>query len=191
MKRPVLIAAIFVTSISIHCRAQEATVRLNNIDSNIPIMYMASPVSIAQPAPQTVSVQLLGGPSASQLQPVTIAGSTVSVIPISSTPGFFDGGVGVVPGVTAGATATFELIVFLGTVPYFSPTATAMWTQATGSWDDTVTPAQSATGPTLQIPGGIPNGTPIVVVLPEPSTIALGLLGLGALFVHRRRSGLR
>ncbi len=103
------------------------------------------------------------------------------MIPISSIPGFFDGGVGVVPGVTAGATATFQLTGFVGTNPLRpAPFETATWTQATGTWDDTAIPPQPPTGPVLQVP-------PLSVRAPEPTTIALGMLGLGAMFLSWRK----
>lgn len=169
--------------------AQQATVTLNNYDSNVQIMYVASAGTAAVPAPLTanINVQLMGGPSATQLQPVTLAGTTTSLIPVSGAAGYFDGGVGVVPGVTAGATATFELWAFVGNDPNAATAQlgkSAQWTQATGSWPGAPTPP---TGPTLNIPAsGVTVGGAGPAV-PEPSTIALGLLGLGALLIRRRK----
>ncbi len=183
-----LLFFVAVGLISADCLAQKATVLLNNFDANNAILFLANPVTGSPPpvpAPGNVSVELVGGPSVTQLQPVTIAGSTTSVIPMSTVPGFFDGGVGVVPGVTAGATATFQLLAFVGTVPgLLSPIARSLpWTQVTGIWDDNATPPQPPTGPSLQLP----PGAIIVQNVPEPSTITLGLLGFGALFLHRRK----
>jgi hypothetical protein len=185
MKKLALLAAITLMGMSASCwAAVNATVSLNNFDSNVPVMYMATPTSTAVAGPLTanINVQLLGGPSAAQLQPVVIAGTTTSVIPLSAVDGFFDGGVGVVPGVTAGATATFELTAFTGTTPS-STFASAQWTQATGKWDDTPPASPPSNVPTLQIPA---SGVTVGAV-PEPSTIALGLLGLGALLIRRRK----
>lgn len=184
MKKTVLLSAIAMIGISAQCLAQKATVLLNNYDANYAILYQFNWFAPREAAPlnRNVNVQILGGPSAQQLEPVTIAGTTTSLIPISLIPGFFDAGVGVVPGVTAGSTATFKLLVFLGS--YHPPGAnTFTWTQTTGSWDDTAIPPQPPTGPPLQIPPGV-----IVVVdtVPEASTVALGLVGLGALFLYRR-----
>jgi len=183
MKKLALLAAITLMGMSASCwAAVNATVLLNNYDSNIPILYMATPTSTAVPAPVSanVNIQLLGGPDAAHLLPVVVAGGTTSIIPVDGV-GFFDGGVGVVPGVTAGATATLQLTAFVGNNP--SAAFQATWTQATGKWDDTP-PASPPSGvPTLAVPaGGITVGA-----VPEPSTIALGLLGLGALLIRRRK----
>ena len=186
MKKLALLAAMTLMGMSASCwAAVNATVLLNNFDSNNPILYSATGgPGVAGPLSKNINVQLLGGPSASQLQPVVIAGSTTSIIPLSAVDGFFDGGVGVVPGVTAGATATFQLLAFIGTNPKDAagnnnPSAT--WTQATGKWDDTP-PATPPSGPSLNNPAGVTVGG-----IPEPSTIALGLLGLGALLIRRRK----
>jgi len=185
MKKLALLAAMTLMGMSASCwAAVNATVLLNNFDSNNPIMYIApggSAPGVAGPLSANINVQLLGGPSAGQLQPVVIAGSTTSVIPLSAVDGFFDGGVGVVPGVTAGATATFQLLAFVGTDPSKATGNFATWTQATGKWDDTP-PAVPPSGPSLQVPAGVTVGA-----VPEPSTIALGLLGLGALLIRRRK----
>jgi len=188
MKKLALLAAI--TLMGVRCfAAAEATVPLNNFDANNAIMYMATPTSTSVPAPLTlnINVELLGGPSATQLQPVTPTGGGSAVIPIaaSQVPGFFDGGVGVVPGVAGGATATFQLLAFVGTDPTVaSAVKSATWTQATGSWDPTVVPPPPPpTTPQLNVPAGITVGAAV----PEPSTIALGLLGLGALLIRRRK----
>jgi len=182
MKKLALLAAITLMGMSASCwAAVNATVLLNNYDSNIPVLYMATPTSTAVPAGANVSVTLMGGPSAGQLQPVVVAGTTKSVIALDGA-GFFDGGVGSVPGVTAGGTATFRLDAFLTSSPG-SVFSSATWTQATGKWDDTP-PASPPSGvPTLAVPaGGVTVGA-----VPEPSTIALGLLGLGALLIRRRK----
>jgi len=185
MKKLALLAAMTLMGMSASCwAAVNATVLLNNFDSNNPILYSASGgPGVPGPLSQNINVQLLGGPAAGQLQPVVIAGSTTSIIPLSAVDGFFDGGVGVVPGVTAGATASFQLLAFVGTDPTKGAAQSAVWTQATGKWDDTP-PATPPTGPALNLPAGITVGAGAI---PEPSTIALGLLGLGALLIRRRK----
>jgi len=187
MKKLALIAALTLMGTAATF-AQSATVTLNNYDSNIPVLFVGSGGGAGAPATaaNNVYVQLLGGPSATQLQPVTIAGLTTSVIAVgqgSDLAGFFDGGVGVVPGVIAGAQASFVLTAFVGNNPAIATVSrSAAWTQATGTWAGV--PA-TPTGPTLAVPaGGVSvGGAPV----PEPSTIALGLLGLGALLIRRRK----
>lgn len=190
MKKLAILAALTLMGTAATSFAQQATVTLNNYDSNIPIMFMGSSgTAAAATGANNVFVQLLGGPSASQLQPVTIAGQTGSVIAVgggSDVAGFFDAGFGVVPGVAANATATFVLTAFVGNDPSAATAQlvqTAAWTQATGSWAGVPSPPS---GPALAIPAGTSltvGGAPI----PEPSTIALGLLGLGALLIRRRK----
>ncbi len=166
-----LLALVIIVSISAECLAQKATVLLNNFDSDNAVLYTLyhfGPPGLL--APSNMSVELFGGPSAAQMQPVTIAGSTTSIIPMSTVPGFFDGGVGVVPGVTPGATATFQLWGFVGPVPppgQIGISQSATWTQATGIWDDKATPPQPPTGPPLQVPAGF------TIFVPEPSATIL------------------
>jgi len=187
MKKLALLATITLMGVSATCFSQVATVNLNNFDSNNAIMYMATPNSpaVAAPLNLNINVELLGGPSATQLQPVTPSGGGSAVIPLSAVAGFFDGGVGVVPGVTAGATATFQLLAFVGTNPSAASGGgvSATWTEATGTWNNAAVPPAPATGPVLNVPTGITVGA---AGIPEPSTIALGLLGLGALLIRRK-----
>ncbi len=192
MKKLALLAAtITLMGTAASCfAAVNATVLLNNFDANNAIMYLAtgSSSAVAAPGSANVNVQLLGGPSATQLLPVIPTTGGNGVIPVAGAAagglaGFFDGGVGVVPGVAANATATFQLIAFVGTDPSgVDKSLFKTWTQATGSWDDAAQPPAPPSGPSLQVPAGITAGA----VIPEPSTIALGLLGLGALLIRRR-----
>ncbi len=191
MKKLALLAAtITLMGISANCfAAAEATVLLNNFDSNNAILFATGGgAGAAATAANGVSVQLLGGPSATQLQPVIPTGGGNGVIPVAGAAagglaGFFDGGVGVVPGVAANGTATLQLVAFTGTDPSgASAVKSAPWTQPTGSWDRTAQPPAPPGGPALQNPAGLTVGG----VIPEPSTIALGLLGLGALLIRRR-----
>jgi len=187
MKKLALLAALTLMGLSARCfAAAEATVLLNNFDSNNAILFMSGGSAVPGPLTANINVQLLGGPSATQLQPVIPTGGGNGVIPLSALAGFFDGGVGVVPGVAASATATFELKAFVGTDPTVASAVTsASWTQATGSWDPAAVPPSPPGGPSLQNPAGLTvGGAPPV---PEPSTIALGLLGLGALLIRRRK----
>lgn len=192
MKKLALLAAtITLMGISANCfAAAEATVLLNNFDSGNTILFLATGSTGAgkdATAANGVSVQLMGGPSATQLQPVVPTTGGSAVIPVAGAAaggaaGYFDGGVGVVPGVAPLATATFQLWAFTGSTPS-ATYASATWTQPTGSWDPAAQPPAPPGGPSLQNPKGLTVGG---TVIPEPSTIALGVLGLGALLIRRR-----
>lgn len=114
-----------------------ATVGLNNYDSHMAI-YLADGRTLA-PADNSVYVELLGGPSAGQLGPVMRPDASTGIFTIgpSDRPGFFDNGVGLVPGVADGAMATFQLETWQGSPnPIPGQVAkTPTWTQATGSWE--------------------------------------------------------
>src|SRR5512140_2470370 len=105
MKKLALLAAMTMVGMSTTGWAQKATVPLNNFDSGNAIMMNITPCGRGVPAPlnKNIHVELWGSPSALQLQPVVPATGGSPVIPLSAVDGFFDAGVGVVPGVTAGA----------------------------------------------------------------------------------------
>lgn len=192
MKRTALLAALMLMALPSSTWGA-ATVLLNNYDSNVPALYQhfTYPWSwdaslVPAPLNQNFYVVLLGGPTCALLQPVTIAGTTTFIIPIADVPGFFDAGVGVVPGVVDRATACFQLWLCQarqGQVDFGVDriNQTARWSQATGAWDPAAQPPLPPAGPPLQLP--IPTW---VVDIPEPSTLALGLLGAAALFLRRR-----
>jgi len=82
-----------------------------------------------------------------------------------------------VPGVRDGAVAEVRLNIFQGTTATGAPLGTF------GPFDITVAEAPN-------LPGNLALGTsPLTVtVIPEPTTLALGALGLGALLLMRRRN---
>jgi hypothetical protein len=174
MKKLVIIAALMMGLTAAY--AQKATVLLNNYDADKPIFAGA----VGTLAGTDVMWQLLGNGA-----PVTETGSGTSIFPVSVDAGYFDVGVGVVAGVTAGDTVNFELRAWKG-ADYASATesGSVSWSQATGSWNDAAVPPAPPSGPALAVPGSVLVTT---TVIPEPSTIALGLLGLGALLIRRRK----
>lgn len=177
MKRLLLLAASALTALSADTRGA-ATVLLNNYDSHM-LIYLADGRTLA-PTDGSVYVQLLGGPSADQMNPVTILSSYPagkSTTTVSEMPGLFDAGIGIVPGVADNATATLQLEAWQGGPnPAGALIAkTPIWTQATGRWS--VSDLGPPSGTWLQIP------TPIVLPVPEPSTMRLGLLAVAAWLV--------
>lgn len=173
MKKLAVLAALTVMSLS--AWAQVATVALNNFDADKPIFAIGG-----APAPvnQDYYVQLLGGPVGGPLTPVGDG------ILIADFPGYFDGGVGVVPGVAPGGQADLELRAWKGTGGFGAATESGKvnWSQATGTWNNQLVPPPPPTGASLAIPSNIQ-----IAIIPEPSTIALGLLGAAALLIRRRK----
>lgn len=151
-----------------------ATVTLSNYDSNMPIFYNA----VGTLAPLDGTFVELIGPNG----PVTPTGGGSSILSLAE-PGFFDGGFGVVPGVADSAQAALTLRAWRGAATWdvAAERGEVSWTQATGAWDPTAVPPAAPSGPALAIPS-----SPLIVV-PEPSTIALGILGGAALLLFRRK----
>lgn len=178
MKKLVLLAALVIMGTAAWAAAPVATVSLNNFDANNPIFYLKSGTG-AGPGQH---IQILGGPVGGALAPLkTPAGADTFEF---LGDGFFDAGaVGVVPGVAAGGNAEFQVKAWDGAT--FASSANQLlsktWTQATKSED--VEPPALPVGIALNVPAGLV----IAGVVPEPSTIALGLLGAAALLIRRRK----
>lgn len=117
------------------------------------------------------TVQLFGGPAgtpAADLQPLTPSSTTFRGPAGANTAGFVTGVTPTVPGVAVGQEASI-LVRVLG------PGSSTDFTYNVTLGGDTVVP------PNLQM-----GTSPLVV--PEPTTMVLAALGLGALLAFRRRS---
>ena len=127
-----------------------ATIGLNNYDSNTPLFYQ----NLGTLLPLGYSIQLLGGPLGGDLMPVYLASILKTTVFSLTEPGFFDGGICVVPGVEGGTQAQFQLQVWKGGTSYDSATSKAqssVFQQSTGTWDDKAVPPVPATGPSLNL----------------------------------------
>lgn len=111
----------------------------------------------------------------------TLIPNTVGETSFAVDGGHFDGGIGVVPGLAAGASGTFRLVATKG-----DATGENTFTMATGSWDKNAVPPAAPTGPDLVLSASITAKSGPGPVIPEPSTVALGLLGAFALLLRRR-----
>jgi len=111
-------------------------------------------------------------------------GSTT--VAVDTAGGYFDAGTAVLSEAAAGKSVSFTLLAWTGAASYDVATtkATATWTQTVGSWNNAATPPATPDNVALAIPGVVQLSTQIV---PEPSTIALGILGAGALLIRRRK----
>ena len=180
MKTLAILAVL--TALSFSAWAQKATVMLNNYDANKPIYYLN--LGTLAPVNHGFYVQLLAGPPGSSLVPVVPTNGGDGVIPIAGVDGYFDAGVGVVPGVLPGAMAEFQLRAWQVNDMSFERTA-VQWKQLTGYWNDAAEPPAPPRGEQLNIPNKIIVGS--YSYIPEPSTIALSWFGTLALLLFRRK----
>ncbi len=176
MKRLALLAALIIGSAA-SSFAAVGTVMLNNYDADKAVFLDTAGTKAPM---DSVFFELLGNGALVQN---TTDGSTKWSI--NAEAGYFDTGVGIVPGVAANATGVnFELRGYVG-ASWATGTkiGSITWTQAVGSWDNTAQPPAPPSGAALALPGNLLVKTAI----PEPSTIALGLLGAAALLIRRRK----
>jgi hypothetical protein len=101
--------------------------------------------------------------------------------------GYFDMSTGVLSTAAASTTVQFTLQAWTGGTSFDTATAraTSTWSQTTGKWDNAAQPPQTPDSVILALPGTVQLQS--VSQVPEPSTIALGLLGAGALLIRRRK----
>lgn len=101
--------------------------------------------------------------------------------------GFFDNGGMSIPGAT-GTSVSLTVQAWVGATTYAAATTKGFTTfnQAVQSWDPAAQPPAPKVGPDLTMPAfALGQGTDPVI--PEPSTIALGMLGAAALLIRRRK----
>lgn len=173
MKKTLALAAALTALCTVSALA-DATVALNNYGTGAGQIFYNNATTLA-PIDGTW-VQLYSGGTA--LNDNTGVGATAL-----SEPGFFYGGVVSIPGATENSTASVTLRAWRGATTWDAATerGEATWTQATGSWNPNATPPAPPAGPDLT------NPAIVISVIPEPSTIALGLLGGAALLFFRRK----
>jgi hypothetical protein len=156
-----------------------AAVSLNNYDANHPIYLTGTTL-----AGTGCYIQIYGGADAASAVALTSTGGGNGVFSLADDPGFFDGGIGNIPGLADGAQATLVAHVWQGDgTPGAWANAgqnanVATWTQATGANTPPNLPAPAA----LAIPAGV-----TIVAVPEPTTLALGLIGAAGLLFFRRK----
>jgi hypothetical protein len=135
--------------------------------------------------PATTYVQLLYSADGNTWSTVATSGGATKWSPDDSS-GYFDGGYGILDTDTANKSVNFKIQAWTGGDTYASATYTAelAWSQTSGSWDrgSSTSPAGTPNPTTLALTGNLN-----LVPAPEPSTIALGLLGAGALLIRRRK----
>jgi MYXO-CTERM domain-containing protein len=171
-----LIIALAALMVSIAAYGQGQFVFNNRIGTEVTARFITS----ADPANGSSSsigspdwsVQLTGGPVGGALVALDPASTTFRGAPGSTAAGYVVGVTPTVPGVAIGGTASIGVKVLgPGVSQDFGPYTVS------GLGGGTTTP------PNLQL-----GTSPLVVsIVPEPATLALGALGLGALLAIRRR----
>lgn len=164
-----IMAALAMTGVALNCYADGA-IYLNNYDANNPVYYLDAATKATASG---TFVQILNGTT--QLA----KGELVE-------DGFFDFGYGVIAGADTTTDVSVTVNAWREGADYASAkfAATASWSQKAGA-----VPALPAvpTPTALAFPGNfIIKEVGTTPVVPEPSTIALALLGGAALMLRRR-----
>jgi len=181
--------AILASLVMLGCTASSmaataAVVNLSNYDADKPIQGPGGATTVDA----NTYVELLASVDGSTWVPVQIGlDATKTSWKVDDSSGYFDQGVGIIPGAAANATVSFQLHAWVCGSSYTDPNNTLVgeigpWSQATGSWVTDQQPAATPNSVALNIPGSIQLHS-----VPEPSTIALGLLGACALLIRRRK----
>lgn len=180
MKKLALLAVL--AALSTVSYAQKAIVDLQNLDSN-PVFFKSSPT--ATPA----LVQIADGINFTVLGPTGSALTAPDGGAISFTwagDGTFYIGAAAVPGATAGSPTSLTFRAWKGGTSFATSTfsVASTFTQATSVWDPAAIPPTTPAGPA----GGLALPVNLTVAgVPEPTTIALGLVGAAALLLRRRK----
>lgn len=137
----------------------------------------------------TVNVTLWGGDSAATVAPIlSLTGANACIVPIPGAAYDLAGMSYAVPGLAANTTGFFNTQWWIGNAATYAEAEAAnavrgmsgVWSQATGGGGapPTVPPGLS----------GMPSVNMTAVIVPEPSAMVLGALGLASLLVFRRRN---
>lgn len=171
MKRAILAAlAMFVT---VGVMAQGNILFQNKSGTAIDAKVVALKPD-GSPVPANVyTAELLAGLTQGSLAPTGIT------TPITLATGYFAGGSKSVPGIPAGVDAFFQVRIYNTAKGSFAASGLDVGASKIWSMQLTAPPNTPAAMAGL-------GKDPIVVGVPEPSILALGLLGMGALMLRRR-----
>lgn len=124
------IAILIILSMDVVSSFASATIRLNNKDSKIPILPANIPWVTGD-----VYVEVLGGPGTS-FASVYQEGTGLTVFKVDKQ-GFFDAGIGIIPGVSGGTEVDLKLRVWYGPGSFFGSSVrgeSIVWSQVCGDW---------------------------------------------------------
>jgi len=169
MKKLVLLAAAVMVSLAAHA---QGTV---NFINKVAASNLDAPVFVGDASTRAsganFTAQLFAGPSAGNLSAV----GAVATFLTGGGAGYFNGGARTIGNVAPGATAFLQVVATDLTTGQVG--RSAIFSLATGG---------SGTPPSL--PANMVGLTSFTIpVVPEPTTIALGAIGIGALMLRRRK----
>jgi len=154
--------------------AQVGSINANNYTSGGTITTTGGGLLAAS---ATTWVEVLAGPAGGSLASIGVGNLTEA--------GYFDLSGLTISTVAGGASADFVVRAWTGAATYDAASvrgATATFTQTTGSYTAT-TPPGPVSGPELNVPTFAVGAA----VVPEPTTIALAMLGAAAFLARRRK----
>jgi len=174
MKRTLAaIAALMITATGY----SQGTFLFNNRDLGNGIdAKVVDPSGVGVSAGYTAQIFLVNGTSLTPLTPSTTfrTGAAAGYVNAPADPI-------TVPGVAGGSTATLRMVAFNGTA--YNGAGTTFQGKST---DFTVTLGGAGSPPSTPTPLIGLTGFAVAAV-PEPTTLALGILGLGALLIRRKK----
>ena len=181
MKKLLLLSAFLTGALGVFA---QGTVNFANgaAGVNAPVTNATVSPSVLASGP-AFQVQLYVGPagatSASQLS-TNGGGGAPAPLATGASSGYFFGGARDITGFTPGSAATLQVRAWTG--------GASSWETATQRGESNLIPI-SLGGGTIPTPNmvGLQGFAVTGGVVPEPSSIALGLLGLGAIVLFRRR----
>jgi len=173
MKKLMIAVAALMVSIAAYGQGQFVFNNRVPPDIDAKIKLATDPGTTSTIAGNAYTVQLLGGKTGSPVASLAPLGTTD--FRTGNAAGYVNPLTVTVPGVAGGSSADILLKVFQGTATTGTPAATF------GPFPVVVQEAPNT-------PNNLALGTTaLLVTVPEPATLALGAIGLGALLAIRRR----
>lgn len=198
-----IIAVIAIACFSPNVFAQRATIFIDNVNgrggltaTNLGLFFGANGMPYTGPS---INVEVFGGPNADSLSPIAIlsgANALYNAGPYTGPGTYADptASIWYVPGLPASGVATLQVRAWVG--PATSYTNATLPNQF-WAWDgfsfvsgENFTFLNGTGGDT----GGVPklpqslDGMPAMLLVPEPSTIALALMGAAAMLIFQCRN---
>jgi len=178
MKRIAILATCLLASILVS--HAQGTVNFFNVGAGVNAPIFNSD-GVTKLAGAQFMAELLAGPIGGSLAPVGAATTFLT----GANAGYFAGGVVSVPGVAGGSPAQFQVRAWDTTV---GATYAAVLAAGRGYGSSTIfQTATGGAGSPPSSPTALVGLTSFSLVVPEPSTIALGIIGGLALLLRRRK----